>query len=186
MGTSSKAIRLDLEAISSMQGGFFTTKQAVNAGYNDSVHPYHLRNGDWIRSYRGIYRLSSMEPPEWPELIIYSLWSRDRNDMPQGIYSHETALMIHGLIPRTDRVLDMTVHKLFRKNCTIPKILKLYKNTMAESDWETRAGFRVATIERTFSDLEGTSNPQLLEIISQHSSSASTRSFNDMLNMGFD
>ncbi|NKB24608.1 MAG: hypothetical protein GKR87_09605 [Kiritimatiellae bacterium] len=86
------------EPVSSQQG-FFTTKQAIQAGYPDAVHPYHVRNKDWVRIQRGIYRLSRYPAPNRPELMIWYLWSRNREEEPQGIYSYLTALEIHGILP---------------------------------------------------------------------------------------
>lgn len=31
------------------QQGYFTTKQAIEAGYADNIHPCHVRAGNWER-----------------------------------------------------------------------------------------------------------------------------------------
>ena len=49
MGTSSKTIHKALIEIAELQGGCFTAKQAVSVGYADSVHNYHVSNGDWTK-----------------------------------------------------------------------------------------------------------------------------------------
>lgn len=127
--------------ICAAQQGFFTAAQAVQAGYVDAVHGYHLANGDWERCCRGVYRLLAHPPSDWPELVIWSLWSRDRAGHPQGVYSHETADMIHGKIPRAPGPLHMTVPKSFRKNCEIPNQLILHKEDLDAGQIETREGF---------------------------------------------
>ena len=76
----------NLYEIAEPQYGFFTTKQAKDAGYDESKHAYHVRVGNWIREYRGIYRLRNFPSPERPDLMLWFLWSRDRNDVPQGVY----------------------------------------------------------------------------------------------------
>jgi hypothetical protein len=38
------------------QGGFLTARQAREAGYEDNVHPYQVRSGNWVREARGVYR----------------------------------------------------------------------------------------------------------------------------------
>ena len=38
------------------QHGVFTTKQAVDAGYERKAHTHHVNAGNWIREYRGIYK----------------------------------------------------------------------------------------------------------------------------------
>ena len=45
------------------QGGFFTARQARDAGYEDSVHPYQVRAGNWVREVRGVYRLAQFPTP---------------------------------------------------------------------------------------------------------------------------
>ena len=53
-----------LMAIAQDQQGYFTTKQAIQAGYADNTHPYHVRAGNWERAWRGIYRISHLPTPE--------------------------------------------------------------------------------------------------------------------------
>lgn len=143
MTWSSKENYARLAAIAGEQQGFFTTQQAIAAGYVDAVHGYHVSNGDWERCCRGVYRLASLPRPEWPELVIWSLWSRDRSGKPQGIYSHETAAMIHGSMPRKDGPLHMTVPRTFRKNCEIPSQLILHKEDVPEELVVRRDGYAV-------------------------------------------
>ena len=38
-----------LMTIAQDQQGYFTTKQAIEAGYADNTHPYHVRAGNWER-----------------------------------------------------------------------------------------------------------------------------------------
>lgn len=77
-----------LYQIASEQDGYFTTKQAIKAGYDTNIHPYHVKTGNWIREHRGIYRLANYPIEERPDLMQWYLWSRNRNEEPQGIYSH--------------------------------------------------------------------------------------------------
>jgi hypothetical protein len=58
---------------------------------------YHVQNGDWIKEARGIFRLDYFPPVPKPELMVWYLWSANRAGVPQGIYSHETALEIYSL-----------------------------------------------------------------------------------------
>ncbi|HMP90624.1 MAG TPA: hypothetical protein PJ991_10505 [Kiritimatiellia bacterium] len=127
--------------------GFFTAAQARAAGYADSVHGYHVSKGEWIKVQRGIYRLADFPEPEWPELIVYSLWSRDREGLPQGVFTHDTARQIHGLERRASDPVHMTVPRSFRKNAETPGGLILHKEDLADTSWEQRNGFRVLRAE---------------------------------------
>ena len=166
MGTSSKSIHKSLIELAQLQGGCFTAKQAVSVGYADSVHNYHVNNGDWIKEGRGVYRLAELPKPDWPELVAWSLWSRGREDTPQGTYCMGTALAIHGLVAKEDEIMHMAVPTSFRRNSEIPQQLKLYKEDLPAHDVEKRPGFLVTTLERTVRDIrEKCTNPKIMKII---------------------
>lgn len=135
------------------QGGFFTTKQAKDAGFDERNHPYHVRVGNWVREYRGIYRLAYFPLPDRPDLILWSLWSRDRQDVPQGVYSHQTALVIHDLSDLMPAKLHMTVPKGFRRNSEVPDILVLHWAELQAKGIEERQGYRVTRPLQTLIDL---------------------------------
>lgn len=40
------------------QQGYFTAKQAADAGYLLGSQAHHVKAGNWVRIHRGIYRLS--------------------------------------------------------------------------------------------------------------------------------
>jgi hypothetical protein len=65
-----------LMTVAQDQQGYFTTKQAIEAGYADNTHPYHVHAGNWERVYRGIYRMAHFPPPEDGEMMAWLLWSR--------------------------------------------------------------------------------------------------------------
>src|SRR5215469_16598830 len=92
--------------IAEAKHGLFTTKQA---GYSEKAQHYHARAGNWIRDYRGIYRLARYPRSEWADLMLWQLWSRNREDVPQGVYSHETALSLYELSDVMPARLHMTV-----------------------------------------------------------------------------
>ena len=153
MSTSSKELAADLEALASRQGGYFTARQALGVGYADSVHGYHVKNGDWEKVHRGIYRLEGVEQGDWPDLVLWSFWSCGRDDEPEGVYSRETALAIHEGRMKPEKTLHMTVPKTFRRSAAIPKALKLHKEDLAKGEIEDRGTYRVTTLERTLKDL---------------------------------
>jgi predicted transcriptional regulator of viral defense system len=142
-----------LFAVAEAQGGFFTAKQAETAGFDRTNHAYHVRSGKWTREYRGIYRLKLYPLPPDSDLIFWSLWSRGRNDVPQGVYSHETALRSFDLSDNMPPKLHMTVPAKFRRGAEIPAILVLHHADLAPADVEEREGFRVTRPMRTILDL---------------------------------
>ena len=142
-----------LFAVAETQGGFFTAKQAEDAGFDRTHHAYHVRTGNWVRENRGVYRLTRFPMPERPDLILWSLWSRNRDDQTQGIYSHQTALSIYDLSDVMPAKLHMTVLRNFRRNAKIPPILILHYDDLSADEVEEREGYRVTSPIRTIVDI---------------------------------
>ena len=135
------------------QQGFFTTKQAKAAGFAENTHPYHVQAGNWIREHRGIYRLASFPQGERPDLMLWSLWSRNRAEAAQGVYSHQTALSLHDLSDVMPAKLHMTVPRSFRRNSEVPRVLVLHFADLPQSDIEVVHGVRTTRPMRTILDV---------------------------------
>ena len=135
------------------QQGFFTTKQAKAAGFAENTHPYHVQVGNWVREHRGIHRLAQFPPADRPDLVLWSLWSRNRSQETEGVYSHQTALSLHDLSDLNPSQLDMTVPTKFRRNSEIPGILVLHFADIPAVDVEAGPGFKFTRPLRTILDL---------------------------------
>jgi len=135
------------------QQGFFTTKQAKAAGFAENTHPYHVQVGNWIREHRGIYRLALFPAADRPDLVLWALWSRNRNEEVEGVYSHQTALSLYDLSDVNPSKLHMTVPIDFRRNSAIPRILVLHYADLLESDVQTAQGFKFTRPLRTILDV---------------------------------
>jgi predicted transcriptional regulator of viral defense system len=135
------------------QQGYFTAKQAADAGYQLGSQAHHAKSGNWVRVERGIYRLARFPQSSEEQLVIYALWSRNRAGEPEGVYSHQTALSIHELSDVNPAKLHMTVPTAFRRNAETPKILVLHRASLDEENVEQRQGFAVTRPLRTIIDL---------------------------------
>lgn len=155
----------NLFAIAEYQSGYFTTKQAIAAGFAAKTHAYHVQAGNWIREYRGIYRLAAFPTVERPDLMLWYLWSRGRDDVPQGVYSHDTALSIYELSDANPSKLHMTVPTTFRKSAEIPTVLVLHRSNIPSKDVQEIFAVRCTTPLRTITDLvaEGKTDKALLQ-----------------------
>ena len=142
-----------LYEIAEMHQGFFTTKQAKAAGFAENTHPYHVQAGNWIREHRGIYRLASFPRGERPDLMLWSLWARNRREANQGVYSHQTALSLYDLSDVMPAKLHMTVPKSFRRNSEIPRVLVLHFADLPQSEIGSVHGVHVTKPMRTILDL---------------------------------
>lgn len=135
------------------QQGFFTAKQAKAAGFAENTHPYHVQVGNWIREHRGIYRLALFPLTDHPDLVKWSLWSRNRDEETEGVYSHQTALSLYELSDINPAKLHMTVPARFRRNSEIPGILVLHYQDLPREDVQAREGFLLTRPLRTIVDL---------------------------------
>jgi predicted transcriptional regulator of viral defense system len=142
-----------LRAVAQTQQGFFTAKQASHAGFAEKTHAYHVRAGNWIRQHRGVYRLIDFPTAERPDLMLWFLWSQNRKEIPEGTYSHETALSLHELSDVMPSRLEMTVPKHFRRNSRLPEILELHRAELAKEEVQEMHGVRVTRPLRTIADL---------------------------------
>ncbi|MBX9622646.1 MAG: type IV toxin-antitoxin system AbiEi family antitoxin domain-containing protein [Gemmataceae bacterium] len=150
-----------LTATAQEQGGYFTAKQAADAGYEYPQLVYHVTAGNFERVAHGLYRLPAVPPAEHDDLIRLAFWSRNQKDEPQAVVSHESALVLHDLTDLLPEHIHLTVPRTFRKPA--PKGAVLHKAALAPDEVEERTGFRVTAPLRTLLDAgaSGVSQEQL-------------------------
>jgi predicted transcriptional regulator of viral defense system len=85
--------------------------------------------------------------------MVWQLWSRNRQDEPQGVFSHATAMTLHDLSDVMTAKLDMTVPPGFRRMAAIPDVLRMHHARLGERDVQTIDGVRVTTPLRTLIDV---------------------------------
>jgi len=132
-----------LYEIAERQQGLFTAQQATQCGYALGSHAHHVKAGNWLRLHRGIYRLARFPQSEDTQLVLWFLWSRNREGKPQGVYSHQTALSLHELSDVMPAKLHMTVAASFRRSSGIPAVLVLHWADLDNTDVEEMRGVRV-------------------------------------------
>lgn len=135
------------------QQGYFTTQQAEECGYSRSNFKRFLSSGEWIKELRGVYRLARYPIQDRPELVLWTLWSRNKKGVPQGVWSHETALDIHDLTDMMPVKMHMTVPKTFRRSQKVPSVLFLHYGILCSKDVETRQGYFVTSPIKTLIDV---------------------------------
>jgi len=155
--------------IAESQEGLFTAKQAIDCGFDERNHPYHVKQGNWVRELRGIYRLKNFPYRDDSQFVLWYLWSRNKKDIPQGVYSYETALSIYDLTDLMPMKLHMSVPKSFRRHSKIPKVLVLHFENVSQTDTRKLRGFFVTTPFRTISDLiqRGTSDEIIIKAMKE-------------------
>jgi predicted transcriptional regulator of viral defense system len=91
------------------QDGYFTTRQAADAGYSSQLLLKHIRAGRVARTRRGIYRLVHFPAGEHEDLVTIWLWSERA-----GVISHQTALALHGLSDALPAHVHLTLPSAWR------------------------------------------------------------------------
>ncbi len=120
-------------------------------GYGYRLQFYHRERGHWIPAGHGLFRLSRYPEGDNEDLARLSLWSRNREGVPQAVASHDTALKLHGLSDLMPENTHLSVTKGFRK--PTPKGVVLHKTDLSDRDIESWGGFGVTTPLRTVLDV---------------------------------
>jgi predicted transcriptional regulator of viral defense system len=142
----------NLHSIAERQNGYFTAKQALEAGYSRRMQIYHVQNEDWERYQRGIFRFKLYPPDEHPDLMPWYLWSCNSAGEPQAVFSHDTALSIYGIGTWRSKKIHITVPPGFRRS-SIPKILSLHFDILKDKQITTEHFVPVTNPVKTFADL---------------------------------
>ena len=142
-----------LMTIAQAQQGYFTTKQAIGAGYADNTHPYHVRAGNWERVWRGIYRITHLPAPEDGEMMAWLLWSRGRDENHVAAMSHQTALSLFELGDFNPAKVHMIVPPTFRRNRPPPKAVVLHRARLAPGETTQLRGLTVCRPRRALCDV---------------------------------
>jgi predicted transcriptional regulator of viral defense system len=166
MARSTREAAQALAALAHNQGGYFTAKQAREVGYGYRHLDYHETVGNFQRIDHGLYRLPAVPISPLDDLLRLTLWSRNQEDVPQAVVSHQSALLLHELSELLSRDTHLTVPPKFRKPA--PKGVVLHKAVLSPADTEEREGFRVTTPLRTLLDVAaaGVSQEQLDKAVS--------------------
>ena len=130
------------------QEGHFTTQQALDAGYSSQLLVKYLNSGKIIRIRRTVYRLKHFPPGQQEDLVALWLWS-DR----AGVFSHETALMLHELSDILPARAHLTVPaKWRRRRLQVPDGVVLHYADVPKRDRAWVGAVPVTSPARTLTD----------------------------------
>ena len=130
------------------QEGHFTTQQALDAGYSSQLLVKYLNSGKITRVRRTVYRLKHFPPGQQEDLVALWLWS-DR----AGVFSHETALMLHELSDVLPARAHLTVpEKWRRRRLQVPDGVVLHYADVPKRDRAWVGAVPVTSPARTLAD----------------------------------
>jgi predicted transcriptional regulator of viral defense system len=130
------------------QGGYVTTQQAQEAGYSLPLLTHHVKQGRLLRARRGIYRLMHYPAGEQEDLIVLWLWTEQ-----QGVFSHETALVLQDLSDALPAVYHLTLPAAWsRRRLRVPEGVRLYYADVSDTDRRWVGNVPVTSPLRTLVD----------------------------------
>lgn len=130
------------------QDGHFSTKQAAEAGYSPQLLIKYLKNGRVTRVRRGVYRIVHFPAAEHEDLATVWLWS-DR----AGVFSHETALMLHSLSDALPGRVVLTLPAAWvKRRLRVPAGVTIHHEDVAKSERVEIGAVPVTTPFRTLCD----------------------------------
>jgi predicted transcriptional regulator of viral defense system len=141
-----------LNQVSYGQDGYFTARQAREAGFSPQLLAHHVRSGRYEHIRRGLYRLRGYPGSSHEE--VRAKWLAV--GVERAVVSHESALELHGLAD----VMPNTVHLLVdRDDRGIRRLqgVTLHTTTKAlePSEIVSRDGIRVTDPVRSILDAAG-------------------------------
>lgn len=129
----------------SLCGGYFSSRDAVDAGIATSNHGFYLSKGEWKKVLRGVYRLNIVSSSKNDDLYRALVWARSgtqkMNFMPAvaGI----SALCLYGVSHLLPREVSIVAPDGFRKS-QVPQGIKLIKSSKFDDfEYLERDGIRL-------------------------------------------
>jgi predicted transcriptional regulator of viral defense system len=134
-----------LYQIAEDQAGYFTAKQAAEAGYYRQRLYDLARRGQFIRVQHGIYRLTRFPASQFEDLFVARLRAG-----PSSVISHDSALAVYDL----SDVLPSEIHVIIpRTGSRRRKGIRLHTHQLQADEITKREGLKVTTPERTVADM---------------------------------
>jgi len=144
-----------LYELAAPQAGYFTLAQAREAGYSPPLLAYYVRVGRLERAGRAIFRLSHFPPGEHEDLVVAWLWSERL-----GIFSHETALMLHELSDALPAHKHLTVPTAWEhRRLRVPAGVVLHYGDVADTDRTWKGPVPLTNALRSILDCSRASAP---------------------------
>ena len=148
-----------LYEVAAPQAGYLTLAQATAAGYSPPLIDHHIKARRLERVGRGILRLVQFPPGDNEDLVRLWLWSGQK-----GIFSHDTALMLHELADALPAKTHMTVPEAWqRRRLRVPRGLVLHHHDVRDRDTSWHGPVPVTGPLRTVVDATLEGNPELAE-----------------------
>ncbi len=115
------------------QAGYFTTADAADHGFSPELLIHHVAARRLTRVRRGVYRVVHLPSSDDEDLVVVWLWTARR-----GVFSHRTALALHGLSDILPAHTDLTMPSTdAKRRLRVPPGVQLHHAdvSVAERAW---------------------------------------------------
>jgi predicted transcriptional regulator of viral defense system len=143
-----------LYELAARHGGYFTTREAEQAGLSSRQLSYHASSGELERVAHGVYRLVNYPEHAHGDMIVATLWAG-----PGSAISHESALSVYGLAAAMPGVIHLSAPGAFTgKRAGV----RIHPADVEPAEMRLWDDVPVTTIERTLVDLSRSADPSLI------------------------
>ena len=113
------------------QAGLFTTEDAAEHGISPQLLHHHRAAGRIERVRRAVYRVVHLPVAEDEQLVALWLWSERA-----GVFSHDTALALHGLSDALPTRVHLTLPESWRaRRLRVPAALVVHHGATEPTSW---------------------------------------------------
>ncbi len=139
--------------LASERSGYFTARQAREAGFSKEDLKHHVRSGRFLRIKRGLYRIRQYPPS--PEDHVVEAWLAAVAAGAPALVSHESTLRLHNLSDVVPGVVHLLVPRKYRRVAgRLPQGVEVHTTVSppASADVVTLGPVRVTGPARTIVD----------------------------------
>jgi predicted transcriptional regulator of viral defense system len=130
------------------QDGLFSARQATELGCSQQLLGRYIATGKVERVDRAVYRITDFPPGDHEDLIMVALWGRN-----EGVFSHETALLLHELSDVLPNRTHLTLPLGWKaRRVQIPKHVVVHYADLPDEDRTWIGNLRTTSVRRTLSD----------------------------------
>lgn len=144
-----KSLHQQIYDIAEQRFGYVTTAQAVTAEMRPNALVLMARRGVLERVSRGVYRLVSYPSGPLDEYMEAVLWPQGGT---QGVISHASSLVFHGLSDVSPAKMHVTLPLSYRVRRSTPRHLVIHYDPLLPEDVTKVNGIPVTTPMRTIRD----------------------------------
>jgi predicted transcriptional regulator of viral defense system len=134
--------------IAEEQYGYFTTRQASDAGVDPRSVVMMARRGAAERVSRGVYRFRRFPESAYGQYMHAILWPHG----VLGVISHESALALYGMSDVNPPKVHITVPQGHRVRRRVPQFLVIHRTDLNRKEIDTVEGLRTTSPMRTIRD----------------------------------